>query len=73
MLLQKKVYLLMMNDGDSIIKHLHGFNIMVGQLGSVDIKTFEKDKCITMLFSLLNSCDALVGATGSDYSIYNKV
>jgi hypothetical protein len=36
--LQKKLYLLRMNDGDSVIEHLNAFNIVVSQLLSVDIK-----------------------------------
>ena len=47
----------MVEDGDSVIDHLYVFNTLVSQLIFVDIKMEEEDKCITLLFSLLDSWD----------------
>ena len=54
-----------MEDGDSVTDHLNVFNTLVSQLVFVDIKMEEKDKCITLLCSLLYSWDNLVVAIGS--------
>jgi hypothetical protein len=63
--LQKKLYHLRMEDGDSMTEHLNSFNTLVSQLVFVDIKMEEEDKCITLLCSLPNSWDNLVVAIGS--------
>jgi hypothetical protein len=63
--LQKNLYHLRMDDGDSMTKHLNSFNILVSQLVSIDTKMEEKVKCITLLCSLSNSWDNLVVANGS--------
>eukprot|EP00253_Pinus_taeda_P019136 PITA_19136 len=63
---RKKLYKLRMKDGDLMTKHLNAFNTMVSQLESVDIKISDEDKCISLLFSLLDSWDSLVIAIGSN-------
>ena len=62
--LRKKLYLLRMNDGDSVIEHLNSFNTIISQLLSVDIKITKEEKCISILCSLSNSWDNLVVAIG---------
>jgi hypothetical protein len=63
--LQKKLYHLRMEDGDYVIEHLNSFNTLLIQLVFVNITIAEEDKCITLLCSLLDSCDNLVVAIGS--------
>jgi hypothetical protein len=53
--LQKKLYHLRMEDGDSVTKHLNAFNTLVSQLGFVNITISEEDKCITLLCSFPDS------------------
>jgi hypothetical protein len=55
-----------MRDGDSVAEHLNSFNTVVSQLVSVEIKISDEDKCISLLFSLLDSWDSLVVAIGSN-------
>jgi hypothetical protein len=64
-----------MKYGDSVIEHLNTFNTVVSQLLSVDIKILDEDKCIILLFFLLESWDSLVVAIGSNTStlIFNDV
>eukprot|EP00253_Pinus_taeda_P013320 PITA_13320 len=62
--LWKKLYNLMMKDGDSVTEHLNAFNTVVSQLVSVDIKISDEDKCINLLCSLLESWDSLIIAIG---------
>jgi hypothetical protein len=64
--LRKKLYNLRMRDGDLVAKHLNSFNIVVSQLVSVEIKISDEDKCISLLYSLLDSWDSLVVAIGSN-------
>jgi hypothetical protein len=64
--LQKKLYLPRMDNGDSVIEHLNSFNTMVSQLLSIDIKFFDEDKCIILLFYFPDSWDILVVAIGSN-------
>jgi hypothetical protein len=58
--LQKKLYHLRMEDGDSVTEHLNAFNTLVSQIVSVNITIAEEYKCITLLCSLPNSWDNLV-------------
>jgi hypothetical protein len=58
--LRKKLYLLRMIDGSSVIEHLNLFNIILIHLSFVDIKIIEEEKCIILLCSLLESWDSLV-------------
>jgi hypothetical protein len=61
------MYNLRMKDGDLVTEHLNAFNTdMVSQLLSVDIKIYDEDKCISLLFSLPNLWDILVLAIGSN-------
>jgi hypothetical protein len=63
--LQKKLYHLRMEDGDSMTKHLNSFNTLVIQLVSINIMIAEEDKCIILLCSFPDSWDNLVVAIGS--------
>jgi hypothetical protein len=60
------MYNLRMRDLDSVEDHLNSFNNVVSQLVSLEIKISNEDKCIILLFSLLNSWDSLVVAIGSN-------
>ena len=64
--LWKKLYLLRMNDGDSVIEHLNAFNTVISQLFYVDINMNEEDKCTSLLFSLSDSWDSFGMAIGSN-------
>jgi hypothetical protein len=64
--LRKKLYLLRMSDGSSVIKNLNAFNTVLSQLSSVDIKITDEEKCINLLCSFSDSWDSLVMALGSN-------
>jgi hypothetical protein len=64
--LKKKLYLLRMSDGGSVIDHLNTFNIVLSQLSPVDIKITNEEKCIILLCSFPDSWDILVVAIGSN-------
>eukprot|EP00253_Pinus_taeda_P026967 PITA_26967 len=63
--LQKKLYNLRMNDGDSVSEHLNAFNTVGSQLASVDIKISNEDKCISLLCSLPNLWDNVIGSNAT--------
>ena len=63
--LQKKLYHIRIEDGDSVIEHLNAFNTLVSQLVFVNITISKEDKCITLLFSFPDCWDNLVVAIGS--------
>ena len=69
--LAKKTYLSRMSDGDSIIQHIHPFNIIINQLLSIDIEIIEKEKCRSLLCSFLGSWDNLVMAIRSNNTTLN--
>ena len=46
--MQKKLYHLRMEDGDSVTNHINVFNTIVSQPISIDIKMEEEDKFITL-------------------------
>jgi hypothetical protein len=52
-----------------VIEHLNALNIVVSKLLSVEIKISYEDKCIALLFSLLDSWDSLIVAIGSNTNI----
>eukprot|EP00253_Pinus_taeda_P017064 PITA_17064 len=64
--MKKTVYNLRMKDGDLVTEHLNAFNNVVSQLLSIDIKTLDEDKCISLLCSLPYSWDSLVITIGSN-------
>jgi hypothetical protein len=64
--LRNKLYLLRMSDGISITQHPNAFNTVIIQLFFVDIKITKEEKCIIMLFSLLESSDSLIVAIGGN-------
>jgi hypothetical protein len=45
---------------------MNAFNTVVSQLLYVDIKIYDEDKCIILLFSLPDLWDSLVVAIGSN-------
>jgi hypothetical protein len=63
--LQKKLYHIRLEDGDSVTEHINSFNTLVSQLVVVNIMIAEEDKCITLLCSLPESWDNLVVEIGS--------
>jgi hypothetical protein len=60
-----------MKDGDSVTEHLNAFNIVVSQLLSIDIKIYDEDMCISLIFFLPNSWDSMVVAIGSNSTTLN--
>jgi hypothetical protein len=54
-----------------VAEHLNALNIVVRQLVSIDIKISYEDKCISLLFSLLDSWDSLVVVIGSNTTALN--
>ena len=54
-----------MEDGDSMIDHLNVFNTLVSLLIYIDFDLEKEDKCITLLYPLLDSWENLVVAMDS--------
>jgi hypothetical protein len=69
--LWKKLYNLRMRDGDSVIENMNAFNTLVIQLLFFEIKILDEDKCINLLFSLLDSWDSMVVAIGSNKTTFS--
>ena len=65
------LYLLRMNEEDSITNHLNTLNTVTNLLLFVDIKITEEEKCISLLCSLTNSWDILVMAIGRNTTTLN--
>jgi len=63
--LRKKLYLLRMSDGSSMIDNLNVFNTVLRQL-YMDIKITDEEKCINLLCSLSDFWDRLVVDIGSN-------
>jgi hypothetical protein len=53
-------------DGDTLTELLNAFNIVLSQLLYVDIKIFDEENCISLLFSLIDSLHSLLMAIGSN-------
>jgi len=64
--LWKKLYLLRMNDGNSVRENINSFNIVVSQLFYVDIKVSNEDKWISLLCLSSYSWDSVVVTIGSN-------
>ena len=60
----KKLYLLRMNDDDSVTKQLNAFNIVISQLLSMDVKIIEEKKCISLLCSWPDTWNNFVVSIG---------
>jgi hypothetical protein len=60
-----------MRDGDSMEENLNAFNTMVSPLVSIQIKILDEDKCIDLLFSLLDSWDSLIVAININTTALN--
>lgn len=69
--LQKKLYLLRMNNGDLVTEHLNAFNNVISQLLYVDIKITNEEICLSQLCSFPKSWDILVIAIGSNTTTLN--
>lgn len=58
--LRKKLYLLRMEEADSVTENINAFNIVISQLVSVNIDVTKEEMCVSMLCSFPNSWDGLV-------------
>ena len=63
--LRKKLYSQRMDEGGFVINHLNAFNLLISQLTSSSVKIKEEDRCMTLLFSLLDSWENLMMALRS--------
>ena len=64
--LQKKLYLLGVNDGDLVREHLNAFNTIICLLSSKNINITKEEMCISLMCSFPNSWDNLVMDIGSN-------
>jgi hypothetical protein len=64
--LRKKLYIMRMSGGSLVTENLNAFNTILSWLSSVDIKIIDEEKCISLLFSFLDSWDSLVMAIRSN-------
>ena len=69
--LHKNLYLLRMNEIDSVIYHLNAFNTIVNKWLSMDVKITEEEKCFNLLFSFPDSWYSLVVVIGIDNTTIN--
>jgi hypothetical protein len=53
-----------MRDKYLVTEHMNTFKTVVRQLLSIEIKILDEDKCIRLLFSLLDSWDSMVMSIG---------
>jgi hypothetical protein len=63
--IQKTLYYLRMDDGDSMMEHINSFDTLVSQLVFVDINMEEEDKCITLLCYFSKFGDNIIVEIGS--------
>src|SRR3954468_20792952 len=65
--LKKRLYTLRMEEGSVVKEHLYAFNLIIMDLGNVDIKVESEDQAMILLCSLPRSYDTFV-----DTLLYGK-
>lgn len=60
------MYNLRMRDGESMKNHMNTLNIMASSLLSIDTKILDEEKCISLLYYLLDLRSSLVVSIGSN-------